>query len=708
VAIDSEVEIFRQDLLNSVQARAQDDGVTNDVDFAFVCEVGTRLANAEEFYDFVPCHYTGLGPKNRKLRIDGYELDELDESIRLLIADFKGEAVTEVITKTRAEQIFGQLRSYIEESASGRIWASASNDTAQVRELSSIIEQKHQKKLDGTRSVSRYRLYLITDSILSERLKDLPTEYLDGIPVEFHIWDVSRLKAVSTSLLGTEELTIDFREFVEGGLPCLHAGQTDDYDGYLCVIPGEALADLYDQYGSKLLEGNVRSFLSTGVKINRIMQGTIRSEPDRFFAYNNGISATATAVEIQETDKGLRLVSANYWQIVNGGQTTASLHAAKRKDGAELGNISVQMKLSVVKARDSEMLDTMIQKIARFSNSQNKVNDADFFSNHPFHRAVERRSRTIKAPATEGAQFNTFWFYERTRGQYINAQAKMTLAQKKSFQREFPRSQLVTKTDLAKFENSWRKLPHIVSRHAQKNFLVFAELIGKEYGEEGIKFDNEAYFKEAIARAILFKFVEQLVSKAKNTWYGGDYRAQIVTYTIAKLVNSVEEQALGCVVNLKAIWTTQSVSPALASQVEAIAKVVSSAITTPPITNMNVGEWCKKEDCWEKVKALAIPLNPDFKAELLSTKEALKEDKAAQQQGKEDSIINAVFEVVRLRETGCWKQLLEWSSIHSPIFGTEADLVRNASRRNFVPSDKQAALLIKKLRSLEEEGFRAK
>ena len=196
------------------------------------------------------------------------------------------------------------------------------------------------------------------------------------------------------------------------------------------------------------------------------------------------------------------------------------------------------------------MLDEMIQKVARYSNSQNKVSDADFFSNHPFHRAMERNSRSIPAPRAAGATFNTFWFYERARGQYVNAQARMTIKEKKVFLLEHPRSQLMNKTDLAKFENSWRKLPHIVSRGAQKNFSCFAEYVGKEYGTDGAKFDNEVYFKEVVAKAILFKFVEWMVSEAKKSWYGGDYRAQIVTYTIAKLVSMIDDQAIGATLNL--------------------------------------------------------------------------------------------------------------------------------------------------------------
>lgn len=705
VADGMELEDFRNGLLEAIHVRAPDYSEAAELDFAFVCEVGERLSDAEEFQDFIPCHGTGVGHKLKKLRVDGYELDEADDSVRLLIADFNGEEELQTITKTRVDSVFSQLKAFVEESSSGQIWNSSLGQSSQTRELSGTIEQLHARKIDGSRSVSRYRFYLITDAVLSDRAKDLPIDKLDGVPIEYHIWDVSRLKAVSSSILGTEELEIDFTEFSDGGLPCLRASQTEDYESYLAVIQGDALVKIYDRYGSRLLEGNVRSFLNTTVKTNKGIQKTIRTEPDKFFVFNNGISATATFADVRQTEEGVKLLSVKYLQIVNGGQTTASLNVAKRKDNADLSLIQVPMKLSVVRAKDTEMLDEMIQKIARYSNTQNKVSEVDFFSNHPFHRAIERHSRNTPAPRLPGATFNTFWFYERARGQYVNAQTKMTVRDKRVFQRSHPRAQLISKTDLAKFENSWRKLPHIVSRAAQKNFLGFAEYIDKSYGVNGEKFDNEVYFKEVVAKAIVFRFVESMVSAAKKSWYGGGYRAQIVTYTIAKLVSMIDEKAKGFALNLNLIWTMQCVSDVLSRQLEVIAKSVSTAITTPPVQNMNVGEWCKKEDCWNKVYGLSIDILPELKNEFISKIEQNEMHEIAAGETKEKVVINAVVEVVVLAQAGCWQSLSDWAKRFSPLVGKEADLVRLACRGAWVPSDRQAAALMKILKRLTQEGF---
>lgn len=691
-----ELDDFREELLDAVQMRLPSEPTKADREFAFLCEVGERLTQAEEFSDFIPSHFMGTGSKNRKIRVDGYELDESDDSMRLVITDFSGAKLADAITRTKAEALFGQLQAFVEDALSGRLWNNVPAGMDDGLELAGLVADKHP-------ALARYRFYLFSDTNLSERVKDLPQGEIDGHPVEFHVWDIGRLFTVSSSPFGAEELEIDFTKFVPGGLPCLAASQAEDYQGYLAVIPGEALAELYDSYGSKLLEGNVRSYLSASGKINKGIQATIRKEPERFFVYNNGISATATDAIIVETALGHRLVSARYFQIVNGGQTTASLHVARRKDNADLGAIHVQMKLSVVTARDTGKLDDMIQSIAMYSNKQNKVSDADFFSNHPYHRAIERLSRRIPAPRTVEAQYDTYWFYERARGQYQNEQSGLTQSQKRDFQRSNPRAQLVVKTDLAKFENSWRQLPNIVSNGAQKNFTSFAEFIGKTWGEDGHAIDNDIYFKEVIARAILFKTVEKLISAA--VWYEGGYRANIVTYTIAKLASMIELQKPGHFLGFKAIWDRQSVSSALSDQLDEIAKNVMSAITTPPVDKMNITEWCKKKECWEKVLSLPIRLFENVVAELVPPDEARNNERGQRQQGAMDVGIHAQTEVM-LKGPAYWTQLAYWARQHSPIFGMEADLVRNASRMGWTPTPLQASRLVKVSERLEGEGFK--
>lgn len=689
-----DIEEFRNELLESAMRRSS---VDEQFEFGLFCEFSERLTQAEEFSDVIPSAYSGTGSAGRKRRVDGYQHDEADSSLRLIICEFSGQDVSESMTKTRAEGLFRQVMTFVEDSISDRIWSEARIGESDGAELAGMISSGHEQ-------ISRYRIYLFTDSIISGRLKELPTGQIGGTPVEYNIWDVSRLAAVSASSLGLEELEIDLTEFVPGGLPCLPASSTYDYQGYLAVIPGDALAMLYDRYGSKLLEGNVRSFLTARGKINKGIQGTVRAEPEKFFVYNNGITCTATNAEVEYGENGSRLKSVRYLQIVNGGQTTASLHTAFRLDNADLTQIHVQMKLSVVTAKEVEKLEDLIERIARYSNSQNKVSEADFFSNHPYHQALERLSRRIPAPATQGAQYNTYWFYERARGQYQNAQLHLTPARKKEFLRLTPRSQLIVKTDVAKFENSWMCKPHTVSQGAQKNFSDFAKFVAGKWGEDGSSFNNDGYFRDIVARAILFRSTEKLVSSA--AWYqAGMPRAQIVTYTIAKFSQLTSDHDDGSSLNFRPIWDAQSLAAPLENFLSSLAYKVAEVIINPPVQGMHVGEWSKKEKCWDLVKELDVNLPIALHGSLISKEEVRENARANVTEGKQDNRINALTTVVTLGN-GYWAKLSRWASEFSPIYGKEADLVRNATRAGWIPTDRQAAVLLKVRDRLEHEGFR--
>jgi len=690
-----EINEFREELIEA--ARERQLGETR-LDLGLLYEYSDRLTQAEEFSDIIPSAFIGTGARGRKLRIDGYQLDEADSSLRLIICDFSGEDEPESMTRGRAEASFSKVQAFIENVLSNPIHDNPAISDSDASELASILSANQNQ-------ISRYRIYLFTDSILSGRITELPEGDVQNIPIEYNIWDVSRLAAVGTSSLGLEELETDLTDFVSGGLPCLPATSTDEYQGYLAVMPGEALAKLFDQYGSKLLEGNVRSYLTARGKINKGIQGTVKAEPEKFFVFNNGITCTATSAKVENTSDGSRLVSIKYLQIVNGGQTTASLHTALRLGRTDLSQIHVQMKLSVVKAEETEKLEDLIERIARYSNSQNKVSEADFFSNHPYHQGLERCSRRIPAPSAQGAQFNTYWFYERARGQYQNSQLHLTPARRKEFLRVNPRSQMFVKTDVAKFENSWMRKPHIVSHGAQKNFADFATYVSSKWGDDGVYFSNDGYFRNVVSRAILFRSVEKLVSGAP--WYqAGLPRAQIVTYTIAKLSDLVDQHENGACLDFKEIWDTQGLPQALESFLEKTACEVCAVITEPPAQGMHVGEWAKKEDCWQQVKSLDISLPSAVQRRLVSADEFKAIVRGDRNAGRLDNNINALTTVINLG-TSYWAQLGSWVAEHNPVYGRDADLIRLASRHGWLPSDRQAAVLVSLRETFEREGFRA-
>lgn len=693
-----DILVFNQELVESAKERMNGEiSSLDDIRTGLLYEFSDRLTLAEEFSDIIPCSFSGVGSRGRKLRIDGYQLDDADSSLRLIVCDFSVAREPEIMTRTRAEVAFKQVQTFVEESFSNKIWSESGMGRSDASELASLIVSARQ-------NTSRFRIYLFTDSIMSDRIKELPEGEINGIPVEFQIWDISRLHAVTTSTLGLEEFEIDLTEYVPNGLSCLPASVTDEYQGFLAVIPGDVLAKLYDKYGSKLLESNVRSYLTAKGSVNKNIQGTIRAEPEKFFVYNNGITCTATHASVEKGDKGYRIHSLKYLQIVNGGQTTASLHTAMMLGKADLSSIHIQMKLSVVTVEDTKKLEDMIENIARYSNMQNKVSDADFFSNHPYQQSLERHSRRVLAPSVQGAQYNTYWFYERARGQYQNAQLHLTPAKKREFQRYNPRFQMFVKTDVAKCENSWLCKPHIVSRGAQKNFSDFANYITARWGEDGRQFNNEGYFREIVARVILFRNIEKIVSSA--SWYqAGLPRAQIVTYTMSKLSYTIQENQKASTLDFKAIWNAQGLLPELEAFIQDIARTIFPIIITPPVTGMHVGEWSKKEKCWELVKELEIKIPSKLNLALISKEEAKSAEAENVVEGIENIKIDALTTVITLG-TNYWKRLVVWAEEHSPIFGKEADLARLASRKGWIPSDRQAVVLMALKDRLMKEGFR--
>ena len=680
---------FREDFLETAKALAEADH--NFASAAFTEIAARKLMDAEELANFESCYFEGSGKRNRKLRVDGFAYDEAEDSVKLLITDFRGGKETATLSQSEAERQFEILRAFVEDAVSGQLHPELEESSSGFG-LSNDLYHKRDQTL-------RYKLYLVTDCILSSRVKEVSMLPVMSRPVECHVWDMSRFHRAFESLTGREELDISFEDLADGGLPCLEAGQAaNEYMAYLCAMPGRILAEVYEKYGSKLLEGNVRSFLSTKGKINKGIRATILRQPEMFFAFNNGISATASEATVYNTDKGLKLVGLKGLQIVNGGQTTASLAAALREK-TELEKIYVQMKLSVITPVNAERV---IPEISRCANSQNKVSEADFFSNHPFHIRMEQFSRRIYAPPTGGAQYQTRWYYERARGQYLNEQTKMTKKEKTQFVLQNPRDQQITKTDLAKYYNSWRGLPHIVSLGAQKNFREFAEWVSAKWEESDTIF-HEEFYRESVALAILFNHTERLVTE--QPWYQSGYRANIVAYTIAKLARMIGSRG-GMVLDLRGIWDRQSVSEPMKRQIAAISKEVFNVIVSPAKEFQNITEWCKKKACWDRVNDLDIVLLAEFEKELLVASRKKELEKDAKEKQIVDNGIDVQMTVVA-KGAEYWNRVRMWAKQHRLVTGDEDKLLGVAAKLSvgMMPDAKQCRKLLVVKDRVEKEGF---
>ena len=592
---------FRKDFLEGVKAASVTTGEGSCA--CFVDNVAAYLIDNEVLPDFTPCYFLGENGR-KKYRVDGYALDEFDLTMNLIVADYNGIDDERTLTMTAANQAISRTMVFVDAALNTNL-----NDDVDIStNASDLIDLL----ISNKKNIRKYRVFLFTDAETSSRIKTIDVNDFEGIPVEAQIWDLQRLFEVCTSP-EIENIEINFKEYIETGIPCIEAnvGEDQKYRSYLGVIPGELLANIYDKYGARLLEGNVRSFLSTKVAVNKKIRETIINEPQMFFAFNNGISVTAKDVNIEEINGSKYIVSARDFQIINGGQTTASLYNARRNNQADLSSIYVQMKLTEI---DEERVtvdeaNDLIRAISRSSNSQNKVSDADFFASHPFHRQIEQISKVTYAPAVHGAQYETIWFYERARGQYLQEQMRLTPSKKNAFLLKNPKKQVIKKTDLAKFHNTWLGHPDVVSKGAQTNFIKFAEYIDEQWQLNDAQF-NEMYYQSIVALAIMFEYLTSFIPKQE--WYEGGYRANIITYSIALFHRLIMRQFTGRDLDLILIWNKQELPDPVKSALGVISEEVFNKITDEKRPVINVTQWCKRPACWDAVQALKIQLPDDL------------------------------------------------------------------------------------------------
>lgn len=684
------LEAFFGDFQNSIRAAAAaDETFTEGV---FVDELSKRLSAAEEVDSLIPAHFVGLSTKGRKLRLDGYDFGDEEGHVVLAIADFDPGDLVSSLGLPDARKLFSAVEGFVEASFDGSL--------VQDLEESSEAYQVAYELAARKPGIHKIRLYLLTNRKLGDKVKSFETIEIDGISVDYHLWDIERLRRVETSQLGREEIDIDLTEWAPEGVAALEIrSDASELTTYLAVLPGHLLAGVYRKYGGRVLEANVRSFLSARGNVNKGIRGTVLQQPSYFLAYNNGISATATSIQVTDVGGTKYVRGITDLQIVNGGQTTASLFYTEKNDKADLSQIFVQMKLIVVAP---DRAAELVPKISRYANTQNKVSEADFFSNHPFHVRMEEKSRRLLVPAKAGSSFQTKWFYERTRGQFLNERAKISVAQARRFEAEYPRSQMITKTDAAKYLVSWDGRPHLVSAGAQKNFLAFANSISSDWEKDNLQFGDD-YFKELVAKGILFSSLRSRIAKAD--WYSAGYLANITTYSMAKLGAISASSAAGGAFDLGKVWREQLVAESLLDELEMIAKHVTGVLTSDDRPVVNVTEWAKREACWKEVSALKVHTGAGIAEYLVDPGGAFDNRIAAKKLQKVDSGIAAQM---RVNELGSryWVKLRDFGKDMKSLADKDLDIIRYATgEAGRLPSEAQATYLLQLGARMEEIGF---
>lgn len=635
------------------------------------------LEDAGEVTSPVICPFRGYG-----LQMNAYAISEDFESVDIFVSTYSD---TEKPRSVPQSDIDAAIKRGIQlyHRAINDLYTAFQKDNDTYEFAITLFQNKD--------TIKNVRICALTNGLVKPlNLKNIT---IGGAEVSFSLWDIDRLYRCVTSGKMRETIEIDFEERFQTTIPCIENNTSSHYSVYLAIIGGELLASLYDEFRDRLLEKNVRSFLQAKGGVNRGIRDTLRDEPDMFLAYNNGISVTAESVEIVRDENGKPSIKRiRDMQIVNGGQTTASIFNARndKKIAADLSKVFVQMKISVI--HSAEAMDDIVPRISTFANTQNKIQVADFSANDPFHRKLEELSRTIWAPAYGGMKPRN-WFYERARGQYADMLTRETTTKrKKEYKDTHP---LFTKTDLAKYENTWDQLPFQVSEGAQKNFHKFMIRLQEHKGFV----PDETYYQHLIAKAILFRRTEQLVQQQQ---YGG-YRANIVTYTLAYLSHVTAQK-----IDLARIWKEQSLTPALEQEIVAVSKFVQQLIVNPP-GGANVGEWCKKEKCWHTIRDYEHKISDALNTELVSVAHVksghIPVTTGIAALSKEDlALIDAVAEIPA--ET--WFALSRWAKETKNFQPWQRSLlfsVGSLVNRGQKPSIKQATHAMKAYKDAQQKGF---
>lgn len=695
---------YKEYLTNECVATAESSGTTPDEEF--INYMIDLFNNNQEALELNACYFEMTGPRQRKIQIDGWGYDEADNTFILFTSYFDRLGNIQTITNTDIDGMLRKMEAFIENSESGYIEENA-EFSSEGRSTAATLH-RHLRNNE----VTKFKFYIISNIPLSNAVKKASKENILDKEVQIEIWDLERNFNSDTNNQQKEDISINVEDYVPGGLKCIQAfeEENDEYTAYLAVIPGTMLAKLYEQYGSLLLEGNVRSFLSMTGKVNKGIRNTIENQPTYFFTYNNGIATTAKSVEVE----GDRIKNITNLQIINGGQTTASIFFTKfndRNNLVDLSKVFVPMKLTVVKNEDN--YSGVIEKISRYSNTQNKVSDADFFSNSKFHVEFKNYADKIFAPVIKGQLHNTKWFYERARGSYKQEQMKMTLSERNKFKALYPKEQLITKTDLAKYYNCYLRLPHIVSRGAQKNMKYFAEyydkyLAPKKAGQvDTASKVDEKFFKDCIALAIIFRKTDHLLQQQEWFPKGSGYKANIVAYAMSKLFDVIQEKYSSKLsLDLSRIWNEQDLYPELADFMMQLCSLCFDKLTDKNRGLLNVTEWAKKEECWLDVKKTDIKIPLNLEMTLVSDYEVKEQKKIAKAEKKISNDVNAQIEVVN-KGPEFWQKVLAKCSEKRIYINSvqEQDLrVAITMYQKRPPNSFESKRLLKFLEYIQEEG----
>ena len=693
---------------NNLFQTASLDSEANEIfpEESFFEYVGNLLSETGILDNVEYCPYRN---SNRGIKIDGYSWNPLEKTISGIVINFTNEQdVINTLTNSEIKEIGKRVTRFFENINNPNFL-----NSLEVTDPGRIAAEEINKFFPET---IKFRIVIITDQILSTRVKKFHSDNILDKDTSIEVWDLQRLKALDQSESDHEEFTVDLGSLGEG-IKALPANTLENgVSTYLAIMPGELLSAIYNEFGQRLLESNVRTFLDFRAGTNKGMRKTLITEPDNFFAYNNGLTVTATSIKKEIVNGELIITEMENMQIVNGGQTTAAIYFSPREKGGiqgsdknyffrdiDLSKVFVQMKLSVM--GEKETADTIKESIAKYANSQNSIQASDLESNHPFHLNIESRSRKQTMPAGDQG-ISTKWFYERARGQYSTLMRALSGPKKRKFEIEYPKSQLFTKVDMAKYENTWRMQPYNVKKGAQANLKILGSIILKEFEKNEDQFGG-AFYQNLVAKMILFRQSDTAI--LQSDWYKADkgFKAETVTYTLALLRHLLMKK--GKDINLSRIYQNQSISKTLSNFVVNLAEKVRKNILDQVFRDgvANPSEFCKSEKGWLKFQEMNIDLSSLVEPDIINKDQIEDRDEESSALNKVSKSISHMEQVMQTSAQE-WELITKFNSEHYGPDNISVGIPKACvmlHKTGKMPSEKQLNLAIEIRNKAYEDGF---
>lgn len=566
--------------------------------------VDAKLIESED------CNDSYLKLESENIKVNSYLINESGERLQLFVVDedsINEGAKTDTLKISQREYYEGQFKRvtrFVSNAIKGNL-----NELVQESDPTRALVAKL-NSVEGLRQFDVIEIFLVAftatvsfkGAVPQPRTIHFKEETInasyqeDGIKQQKDLLlikrliDLNFLFNVMISRGNREPLTVDFRKTFGYDIEVISAANESNFESYLCVLKADVLSDLYKHYSTRLLEKNVRSFLQFR-GVNKGIKETIRNEPEKFIAYNNGLTITATQANVFQSKKKTYIESLTDFQIVNGGQTTASIYFSK-KEGLDISKVKVMAKINIVKETSEQKLDDLISRISKYSNTQSRVSNVDLRARNPQLVKLKTLSDSVVTPS------GTKWFFERAKGEF-NTKVRIAGSNSTRIKKEYPSSRRFSKEQLAKYYSAWGDKPHMVKRGGEKIFRHFIEQISPAEDEGAPAEVDREFYEKLISKIILFRSLEKIYGQGKNSM--GQLRSAVIPYALSVVYNNTDGANKGRQLDLLGIWRNEDLKDDLGEYLKKLMLLINDLIKKYSASE-DFGEYSKKQELWDAIK----------------------------------------------------------------------------------------------------------